>query len=492
MGGRQMAGERIPRIRRGAIGANVAAMCVIGAAIFLMANYLGYRHWRRFDWTSRQYYTLSDKTLRVLDDLALPVRVYVFYPPFTPAYQDIREILNRYAARSGKIEVEYIDPDKDPARVRFLLAKFKLPAPAQANLVVFEQGDRHKYVYDKDIIEMDLSGARFGRGPSIKAFTGEQAFTSAIINLTQEKQPLVCMTVGHGEADREETREDGLGILATLLERENTRMEPVALYETKEVPADCDLLMIVGPREPFMDEEKKALGDFLGRGGRLFVALDPRTDSGLEAFLRHWNVDVGDNLVVDPQSARRLLFMSALNLFADDYPPHDITADMRGKATLFSEVRSVSPGGANPDLRAASILRTSPQGWGETNYLEETFRFDEGDDLRGPVSFGVAVEADAARAGDGPLANLRLVVIGDSDFLSNAQITNLANASFFLNVTNWLTRRERLIAIGPKIPEQARVRLNAAQMRRVFWFSVAGLPGMGLLLGVLVWSRRRR
>ena len=487
-----MAIERIPRIRRAAIGANVAALCIVALAIYLMVNYLSARHYKRFDWTANKYYSLSDKTANVLKDLQFPIKVYVFSQPFSPVYRDVKELLNRYSALSKNIEVEYVDPEKDPARVRFLLNKFKISPPGQGNLVVFEQGERNKYVYDKDIVEMDYSGMRFRQAPTIKAFKGEQAFTSAILNLTQQKQPVVYMVTGHGERGSDDAQQAGLQLSRTLLERENLKVEKVALYEKKEVPRHCDLLMIVGPREPYMDEEKKALSAYLTNGGRLFVALDPQTKSGLEAFLKEWGVEVGNNIVVDPESAQRLLFFSALNLFADNYGSHEITNDMKGRATLYAEVRSVKPLTSNPDLRAVALVQTSPLGWGETNMLDETFRFDEGQDMKGPVPFGVAVETNAGKAGDKPLKNMRLVVLGDSDFINNAQIANLSNASFFLNIVNWLTSREKLIAIGPKMPEQTRVRLNAAQMSNIFWFSVVVLPGLGLALGIVVWWRRRK
>jgi ABC-type uncharacterized transport system involved in gliding motility auxiliary subunit len=122
---------------------------------------------------------------------------------------------------------------------------------------------------------------------------------------------------------------------------------------------------------------------------------------------------------------------------------------------------------------------------------EETFRFDE-EDMKGPVSIGVAVEANPEKTAGKPIQNVRIVVIGDSDFIANGQIGNLGNASFFLNIVNWLTNREKLIAIGPKIPEQTRVRLNAAQMNHILWFSLLGLPACSVLLGLGVWWRRRK
>ncbi len=487
-----MAREGFSRLSKPAMGANVAVACIVALAICLMVNYLSYRHYDRFDWTENKYYSLSDKTARLVEGIDVPINVYVFYQPMSRSYGDIRELLNRYTDLNKNIKVEYVDPEKDPARVRFLLKKFKIVSPTMANLVVFEQGDKNKYVYNKDIVEMDYSGARFRQAPRVKAFKGEQAFTSAILNLTQEKQPVAYFVSGHGEKDIDEMRRIGLHICSTLLERENIKVEKLALYEKKEVPKDCDLLMIVGPKEQYMGEEKKAMGGYLENGGRLFVALDPQTNSGLEAFLKKWDVDVGNNVVVDPASAQRLLFFSALNLFANNYPPHEITEEMQGSATLFAEARSVKPGTANPDLQATSLVQTSSQGWGEIDLTTETFQFDEEVDLKGPVSIGVAIEAKSDKVGDKPLKNTRIVVMGDSEFIANGQITNLANGSLLLNIVNWLTRREKLIAIGPKMPEQTRVRLNAAQMNHIFWFVMLGLPALSILLGIAVWWRRRR
>ena len=487
-----MATETVRKIRRTAISANVVAMCIVALAILLMVNYLSYRHYRMYDWTESGYYTLSDKTVKVLKGLSVPIKVYVFYRPMSSTYADIKGLLKRYSDIGNNIKVEYVDPDRDAARAEFLMKNFEIPRRPGAELVVFEQGGRNKYVYNKDIIEMDYSGVKFRQPPRIKAFKGEPAFTSAIINLTEEKQPIVYFSTGHGEKDIDEARRAGLQICKTLLERENIKVKKLNLFKEKDVPEDSGLLMIIGPVEPYMDEEKKAIGKYLDNGGRLFVAIDPLTNSGLESFLRKWDVDIGNNIVVDPASAQRLLFFSALNLYADHYLPHEITDEMKGRATLYAMARSVKPGTPNRDLKAVGLIQTSGLGWGEINMEDETFRFDEGEDLKGPVSIGVAVEAKQDKVGDKPLKNVRIVVLGDSDYLTNGQINNIGNASFFLNTVNWLTSREKLIAIGPKMPEQTRVRLNAAQMRHIFLLVWAVLPALGVLLGLGVWWRRRK
>lgn len=487
-----MGKEPIRRICRTAIGANVVVGCLIAVTIFLMANYLSYRHYVRFDWTTGGYYSLSDQTVKIIESLQLPVKVYVFYQPMSPVYNDVRELLTRYADVGENFEVEVVDPEKDLARTELLLKKFKLPSRSRASIVVFEQGGKSKYVYDKDIVEMDHGDRRTRSAPRIKAFKGEQAFTSAILTLTEEKQPVACFITGHGERSVDDTSRTGLHICSALLERENIKVEKLALFDKKQLPDNCDLVLIIGPTEPYMDDEKKALGKFLKEGGRVFVALDPQSNSGLEQFLKKWDIDVGNNIVVDPASAQRLLFFSSLNLFTQDYGAHEITDGMKGKASLFAGVRSVTPGTANPELTAVPLVRTSPKGWGEVDFQNESFRFDEDDDLKGPVSIGVAVEADPGKCGDRPIKDVRVVALGDSEFISNSQITNLANANLFLNAVNWLTSRENLISIRPKMPEQLRMRLNAAQMKQIFWLVWVVLPGLAVLLGLVIWWRRRK
>ena len=95
----------------------------------------------------------------------------------------------------------------------------------------------------------------------------------------------------------------------------------------------------------------------------------------------------------------------------------------------------------------------------------------------------------AERKGSPPT---RLVVIGDSDFASNAKLTDVGNLDFVSGALHWLVAQEQLIGIGPKPLESIKLNLTASQMRGIFWFSLAVLPGLASLLGVGMWLVRRR
>jgi ABC-type uncharacterized transport system involved in gliding motility auxiliary subunit len=87
---------------------------------------------------------------------------------------------------------------------------------------------------------------------------------------------------------------------------------------------------------------------------------------------------------------------------------------------------------------------------------------------------------------------MRLVVIGDSDLATNAQLQNVPNATLLANTLNWLVERETLIGIPPKKPEQVRLSLTRSELSRLTWMVLVVLPGLVILTGLTVFLRRRR
>ena len=83
------------------------------------------------------------------------------------------------------------------------------------------------------------------------------------------------------------------------------------------------------------------------------------------------------------------------------------------------------------------------------------------------------------------------MVIGESDFASNAGAGVQGNSDLFVNMTNWLTQQEDLIAIRPRDSGDRRVTMTADQQRRMVWLSLLFIPGLILGSGVYTWFQRR-
>jgi len=504
--------------RTGTLGAGV----LVVTALLGMVNYFGWKYHARLDWTAQQLYSLSEKTENVLEGLGRDVEVTVFVPPGDQLYEPTREILSRYEAASPHVKLRFLDAQKNPLEAKQLVEKYDVKSAS----VVFAAGDDRQVVQRDALADLDYSGVQLGRAPEIRGFKGEQLFTAALIDLANPEKPKVLFTTGHGEHKLDDLSPAGLGEAQRLLKDDNFDLQEWASLGAKEVPADTDLVVVAGPTASFVPPELEMFSAYLDRGGRMLLLLDPVIaqagkpeviSTGLEDWLAAWGLKVGSDVVVDPGNP--LPFFGAETLFVTDYGEHPLTRSVRegGLPVLVSLARSVSARQAPAGFEALDLLRTSRQGWGETD-LADPRRDDT--DLRGPVPLGVAVEvadpeeaADAQDAADQPAApdegeakkdddeaaaaapptKMRLVVYGDSDFATDRLLqANVANGVLLADTLNWLTERQTLLGIPPKKPEQVRLSLTSSALTWVRLFALAILPGLAVASGVLVYTRRRR
>jgi ABC-type uncharacterized transport system involved in gliding motility auxiliary subunit len=415
--------------------------------------------------------------------------------PQTSMYDQVEELLERYKAASDKITVEHIDPEREPLKTTQLAEQFGVQV---ADTVVFIYGDRTKYVTSDQMAEMDYSGMQYGQGPTMRAFKGEEQFTSAILSLVAPDVPKVYFVTGHGEAATAAAgaSDRGLRILEEALKRENMETADTTLL-SGEVPEDADVLAIVGPTRAYTEAEIDAIGAYLDRGGRLLVALDPLIEPAgtmrptrLEAMLGERGIAVHDDLVVDP--SRRLPFYDLSAVYLEDFPAHPLTKGLEGFAVLFTVSRSLVAEGDG----ATVLVQTSDEGWGETNLgmllRGEPVALDDADNP-GPAAVGVAVDniAAATDVENAEEITYRLVVFGDSDFLTDLDISNAGNAVLATNAFNWLAEREDLVGIPPRDVEQVSLFLSQQQMRNLLLLVLVGMPGAAIIAGILVWRRRR-
>jgi ABC-type uncharacterized transport system involved in gliding motility auxiliary subunit len=481
----------------------VAVVLVI--ALTVMINWLSARRWARADWTTTRIYSLSEKTENILAELSDEIRVVVFMTPQTSMYDQVQELLERYKAESDAITVDYIDPEKEPLKTTQLAEEFGVQV---ADTVVFVYGDRTKYVTSDQLAEMDYSGMQYGQGPTMRSFKGEEQFTSAILSLVAPDVPKIYFVTGHGEAVLESAAgasDRSLQILAEALKRDNMETADTTLL-SGEVPDDADVVAIVGPTRAYTEAEIAALEHFLDGGGRLLVALDPLIEPGgtmrptrLEPMLAERGVGVNDDLVVDP--SRRLPFYDLSAVYLEDFRSHPVTEGLEGFAVLFTVARSL----AAEEDRAEVLVQTSNEGWGESNLgmllRGEPVDLDDADNA-GPAAVGVAVEGAVIEAEFGGAeeseeieesepGDFRLVVFGDSDFLTDIDISNAGNGVLAVSAFNWLAAREDLVGIPPRDVEQVSLFLSRQQMRNLLLLVLVAMPGAAILAGILIWRRRR-
>src|SRR5213596_3978326 len=271
-------GPRRPKkIRRIQIGFNVLAQIILILFLAAMVNSIAFRHYKRWDFSRDQKYALSDKTKRFLRTIKGKMHITVFFSPNTPISTDVQNLLTEYQyAGKGRIDIEHIDPERNLSRAKELFDKYKVVT--DESLLVLDYDGRNKTVKASEMADIDQSGMAIGEGPHVAAFKGEQAITSAMIDLVEGKKKILGYVTGHKEPALTEGTSP-ITVLKTFIENENIKFQELNLLDLDAIPADVKAVMIVGPQYDFSDREMKLLRDFWDKQGRILLLLDPSTQT---------------------------------------------------------------------------------------------------------------------------------------------------------------------------------------------------------------------
>jgi ABC-2 type transport system permease protein len=491
--------ENVPRpkkIGRAQIGVNVILQVLLVLGLAAMVNYLGLQHYKRWDFSRDQKYALSDKTKRFLDSIKGKVRLTVFFAN-TPITSDVQNLLTEYQyAAKGKIDVENIDPERNLSRAKELFDKYKVVS--DESLIVVDYEGRNKTVKASEMADMDQSGMAFGEGPRVAAFKGEQALTSAMMDLVEGKKNTLGYVLGHKEPPLSE--QSPISILKTFIENENIKFQELNLYELGEIPADVKAIVIAGPQYDFSDREMKLLRDFWEKQGRILLLLDPAAKlPRLSAFLNELGVKVNDDrLMVFLRTGIQELALTR-DVQAHFLSDNPITKRLAGaRAIFFGGTSSLT---LEPDRVRAANIRVQPLLQAEKGYFAET-DYNSTDQAK--------LQADAAKAGGPPLIiaasvekggssdarvqmnSARIVVASNATFIQDNALTQDQQALDFISASvNWLLSREQLIGIAPKVPKTLTFSLTEESLRTIRWVMLVLMPLVPAVIGAAVWWQRR-
>lgn len=451
------------------------------------------------DLTGVQRYSLNRPTLETIDQLearGFRVRLVGFFSARRLREQEAADLLLRqYDAHGGStIEVEYVDPDERPEVAR------------SYGYQAGQDGSIYLVLIGADGQPVPNAMPRFV-GPA-----SEREITTALRTLVAAGRFKVYFTTGHGELDIRRSDDASISRLAVSLIDAGIAAEQLSLLSVLEtgIPEDASAVMIVGARGRFTAEEVRVLDDYIQRGGRLAIFTDPpQVDEGTaltNTFLEEgspfsdylWNefgVRPLDALIVQTSPYYTNEFTPVINATV----PHPLLNLAQDQPVIMSWVRPFELA-SEPVERQALYVReplfySSADSYGETGLRElmETYRieYNSGRDLPGPLPVGVTVR----RPAEGQLeAQPRLVLIGDSDLVSNQFVQNLpGNVWLWTDLVDWLTGYVQAVSFTPlSDPGLLSLVLSDQQRTTIALITLLGMPGAVLAVGAAVWWYRRR
>ncbi|RME26570.1 MAG: hypothetical protein D6798_06415 [Deltaproteobacteria bacterium] len=479
----------IPRlVREGALSALAVSFAL---SMLFPLNYLAHEHNKRWDLGYFKTAQAGSRTRAMIEALDEPITVTNFFPTGSDVEDEIRTYFDPIAG--PKLDVRYVDHALEPALAEELKVR-------DNGYVVFSKGEQVERVK----IGKDFDSAR----RKLKKL--DQEMQKALLKLARG-QKKAYFTVGHDEmywrGDADKTRK--INTLKQVLTSLNYKVDELGLAEGlgDRVPDDADVVFIMGPMKPFLDEEIAALNAYRERGGALLVAVEPG-GADLSGILAPMglSVDLDSRLAIDNYYLKVTGGPGdRVNIVTNKFSSHpSVTTLSRNSsqvgvafpgATHIAEDAGSSPGKVQTTIRSLSAT------WLD---LDGDLEFDEGTEQRKQYSLAVAVttpvqgapngsdaedgdEPDDADGADSLIdsepTESRVIVMGDASWASDLFLLYSGNGQLAVDALSWLTEDK---ALEGETTSEEDVKIQHTKEGQGLWFygAAAFVPLALLSLGL--------
>jgi gliding-associated putative ABC transporter substrate-binding component GldG len=512
-------------------GAGSAATLLLIIAILLVLNLISVNLFARLDLTEGKVFSLSKASkdlVRSLDD-RLVIRMYFtkdLPPPYNSHARYLKDQLEEYSAYAGgKLKLEMIDPGPEGKELE--AQRYGIP-PLQVNALEDDKIEIKKVYMGLALLFEDRKEVI----PVVQSVSGlEYEITSAIKRLSARVLPTIGFLAGKDGPDLD----TDLTFLSQALVRQY-EVKKINLDEGERIGADVRVLIILGPKTKLSLYEKYWIDQFLMRGGRLALLLNhiqvdiqqgtaERQNLELEDFLENYGIKINDDLVIDLQCnrigvAQRQGPYTVQNIV--NYPFFPVATEFDQNSLIvkdlgtvcFNFASSLDPGPASgKGIRFDPIIWSSKSSgvqsapfdinpfreFGREHFaaggqilaatLQGSFKSNFADkdisEIQAEVGFIDSVLTESPET--------RMVVAADADFIIDRNLRGTDNLAFFLNMVDWLSQDEALIAIRSKqVTPRPLKEVSTGAKKLIKYGNTFGLPFLVILFGVVRWQIRKR
>ncbi|MDH5425925.1 MAG: GldG family protein [Gammaproteobacteria bacterium] len=438
---------------------NLLFLSVIGLFAWFSTQYSS-----SSDWTYGNRNSLTESSVTLLKSMDKPLTLHVYLPDQASMRLAVETLLDRYKQHKKDFNYRILNPDLDIELARL------------ENITRYGQ-TVVKYNNKKETID-SLSESQLG---------------NALSRLSREQLSHVVFLSGHGEKNPQDQDNTGYSKLSNALIEKGFKVSVFNLL-SGDLPADTSIVVIAGPLRAYLPGEAERLQQYIKAGGNLLWLQDPDTNSQLDVLATQLNLSFTKGTLVDsdPKLRSTLRIEHPAMIAVLQYNLHEITRQIPYN-TLFMLAGSVDFIPHDQSSWSATTLFSSrPNTWSETGSLlskEIAFEKDKGDTL-GPLPMAQALEREHPFQKDS--RSQRIIVVADSDFLSNNTIGAAANLMLGENIFNWLSRDEQLLSFEIKTAPDLRLELSDTSVTLIGFSFLLLLPAGLLLSGMLIWRKRKK
>ena len=423
----------------------------------------------QFDLTANKRHSLSSNSVDLLNTLDGAVTVNA-YTSDDVTKQAINEIISRYQRIKADFNLRLLNPDIDIEQV-------------QKDGVVMNKPFAFVIYYNERMEHIDS--------------LSEQSISNALLRLNRRDNQQVVFLSGHGERDIDGSDNRAYATLKSQLSEMGFNLQTLNLLENS-LPETTKLLVIAAPANPYLAGEVEHIEKYIDDGGNLLWLTDPGELFGLDKIATSFGLQLQDGIIIDNNTELRqtLGIEHPAIIPVTEYFPHIITNTIRYN-TLFPLARGISPLTSDSivnDWQAEALFNSNAKSWSEVGGLKEEMVFDSSEgDVAGPLTLAVSLHRPKTKQHESasPAGSQRMVVIGDSDFLSDTYIGAGANLNLGLNIFNWLIGDDDFISVEVKPAADTKLTLDDTQLVVIGFGFFLVIPIILLIIGFRIWFIRK-
>lgn len=426
----------------------------------------------------------GEATHNVVRALQEPMEVSLFFPPANEVKEQAQDYFDLLKGDSPFLQVKSYDQAVDVAKAKEL-------GVSGNGFVVFSRGARHELLSLGTVLESARSQLR----------NLDQESQKRILLVARAKRQLYFVG-GHGErADDNAKPEDKRGTIRELrnfLRAQNYELSDLSASTglAAGVPKTAGAVLVLGPTGKFLPEEAAALVDYVHGGGRLMVALDPEAGQDYAELLKPFGLKYTPTPLASDAIYATMKHQPSdkYNIVTGSYSSHpSVTSVARlGKRAPIVML------GAGPiqdaqdlkdrpkELSIDYTVHAEPATWLDLN---GNFEFDpQAGEQRKTWELVAAVTYKKSKDVK-PEEEGRVLVLGDSDVLTDAVIRYEGPAYFTFDAVKWLVGDE---AIQGTVSSEVDVPVQHTKKEDAWWFwsTVALFPALVIGVGLVITRRR--
>ncbi len=511
--------------------------------IVIVINVISKRIFTRVDLTKNKTYTLSNISKDIVKNLQDKLVVKAYFSdnlpaPYNNLRRNIQDILNDYRSYSnGNLNYEFLNPssesESEQGEMEKEAAKYGIQ-PVQIQVV-----DNDKLEVKKAFLGLVfLYQGKQEVIPVIQSMNNiEYEITNMIKRISADKKKKIGFLQGHNEYDYTKFQQ-----INNVL---NSQYDVVRVDVSKNnpVPADIDVLIVMGPKSDFPESHKFMIDQFIMRGGNIAwlinkvvpnfqqqIVIGDLVKTNLDDMLNNYGIVINNDLIRDMQCSA-VQVQSQIGIpISISYPYFPTVTNIDRENPAFKNIQAVVLSfvssldisqAAAKNVMVKPLLTTSDKsGKAEGFFILNLEQYQNltkkaADTLFGQKGFvvgavytgkfssfyaGKEIPKDTAQDAN-PYSGTKVdfsskeskqIVIGDGDFANEEQRPPKDNLVFFVNMVDYLADDIGLSEIRGKDSSESPIEETSdATKKFIKYFNLIVPPASVLLIGFFIWNKRK-